>query len=432
MAREISKTGALTIGLVMVVAVFGCGPPESSPVVASDADAPAIPVDPTAIRPFTIDVPEEVLVDLHERIAQTRFPDEVGSDWTYGTDLAYLKELLTYWRETFDWRQHERRLNEFDQYKTQIDDLDIHFIHQRSPEADALPLLITHGWPSSIAEFTKIIGPLTDPVAHGGRAEDAFHVVAPSLPGYGFSDKPSEPGFGPERIADVNAALMARLGYERYGAQGGDFGSFISRWLAYKYPSQVVGLHLNYLTGGPPPGEDNPTSLLSPAELARTQQVQAFMSERSGYQAIQGTKPQTLGYSLNDSPAGLASWLLQIFRWCDCDGDIEAAFTKDELLTDATIYWVTETITSSTRLYYEVSHARPSGPLGRVEVPTAAAIFPLDVSMVPRPWAEAHYNITRWTEMARGGHFAALEEPELLVDDLRAFFRDFRASDLSP
>ena len=258
MAREISKTGALTIGLVMVVAVFGCGPPESSPVVASEADAAAIPVDPTAIRPFTIDVPEEVLVDLHERIAQTRFPDEVGSDWTYGTDLAYLKELLTYWRETFDWRQHERRLNEFDQYKTQIDDLDIHFIHQRSPEADALPLLITHGWPSSIAEFTKIIGPLTDPVAHGGRAEDAFHVVAPSLPGYGFSDKPSEPGFGPERIADVNAALMARLGYERYGAQGGDFGSFISRWLAYKIPIARRGSapqlpHRRAATGGGQP-----------------------------------------------------------------------------------------------------------------------------------------------------------------------------------
>ena len=338
------------------------------------------------------------------------------------------EELLTYWGETFDWREEERRLNQFDQYTTRIDGLDIHFIHQRSSEAHALPLLITHGWPSSIAEFAKIIGPLTDPVAHGGRAEDAFHVVAPSVPGYGFSDKPTEPGFGPDRIADINAELMARLGYERYGVQGGDFGSFISRWLAYTHATHVVGLHLNYLTGGPPPGGDAATEALSVAELKRMREIQAFMSERSGYQAIQGTKPQTLGYSLNDSPAGLVSWLLQIFRWCDCDGDIEAAFTKDELLTNATIYWATQTITSSTRLYYEVRHATPSGTLGRVEVPTAAAIFPYDVSMVPRPWADAYYNITRWTEMPHGGHFAALEQPDLLVDDLRAFFSDLRST----
>ena len=397
-----------------------------------EADGLATPVDPTAIRPFTIDVPEEVLVDLHERIAQTRFPDEIGSDWTYGTDLAYLKELLTYWRDTFDWRQHERRLNEFDQYKTRI----------RRPRHPLHPSAVTGGGRAPAADHARLA------LVHRRVHQDHWTADRPSLPrrtrggclprrgavaaGYGFSDKPSEPGFGPERIADVNAALMARLGYERYGAQGGDFGSFISPWLAYKHPSHVVGLHLNYLTGGPPPGEDNPTSLLSQAELAGMQKIRAFMSERSGYQAIQGTKPQTLGYSLNDSPAGLASWLLQIFRWCDCDGDIESAFTKDELLTDATIYWATETITSSTRLYYEVSHTRPSGPLGRVEVPTAAAIFPLDVSMVPRPWAKAHYNITRWTEMAHGGHFAALEEPELLVDDLRAFFRALRAPDLSP
>ena len=418
----------MKVGVVMLVTVaLGCAVPELPPVDdAGDADAPAVSLDPTAIRPFTIDVPDEVLADLQDWIAQTRFPDEIGTDWTYGTDLAYLKELLAYWGDTFDWREEERRLNQFDQYTTRIDGLDIHFIHQRSSEANALPLLITHGWPSSIAEFAKIIGPLTDPVAHGGRAEDAFHVVAPSVPGYGFSDKPTEPGFGPDRIADINAELMARLGYERYGAQGGDFGSFISRWLAYTHAPHVVGLHLNYLTGGPPPGGDNAAEALSGAELERMRQIQAFMSERSGYQAIQGTKPQTLGYGLNDSPAGLAAWLLQIFRWCDCDGDVEAVFTKDELLTNATIYWVTQTITSSTRLYYEVRHPTASRTLGRVEVPTAAAIFPHDVSMVPRPWAEAYYNITRWTEMAHGGHFAALEQPDLLVDDLRAFFRDLR------
>ena len=414
--------------VLLVTATLGCAVPVPPPVDTGDGDAPAVSLDTTAVRPFTIDVPDEVLVDLRDRIAQTRFPDEIGTDWSYGTDLAYLKELLTYWGETFDWRDEERRLNRFDQYTTRIDGLDIHFIHQRSLEADALPLLITHGWPSSIAEFAKIIGPLTDPVAHGGRAEDAFHVVAPSVPGFGFSDRPTEPGFGPDRIADINAELMARLGYERYGAQGGDFGSFISRWLAYTHAPHVVGLHLNYLTGGPPPGDDTATEMLSVAELERMRQVQAFMSERSGYQAIQGTKPQTLGYGLNDSPAGLAAWLLQIFRWCDCDGDIEVVFTKDELLTNATIYWATQTITSSTRLYYEARHATSAGTLGRVEVPTAAAIFPHDVSMVPRPWAEAYYNITRWTEMAHGGHFAALEQPDLLVDDLRAFFRDLRTA----
>ena len=368
-------TRAWAIGLVTAVAIWGCGAPEPPVAGAPGADAPAPVVDPDSIRPFTIQVPEDVLVDLRGRIARTRYPDEVGDDWTYGTDLAYLRELLAYWHDGFDWRDQESRLNAFDQYKTRIDGLDIHFIHQRSPEPNALPLLITHGWPSSFAEFSKIIGPLTDPVAHGGRAEDAFHVVAPSVPGFGFSDKPSEPGFGPERIADVNAELMARLGYERYGAQGGDFGSFISRWLTYRHAPHVVGLHLNYLTGGPPPGEGDATALLSSAELERMQAIREFMAERSGYQAIQGTKPQTLGYALNDSPAGLASWLLQIFRWCDCAGDIEAVFTKDEVLTNATIYWVTQTITSSTRLYYEVRHAPPSGPLGRVEVPTARPFF---------------------------------------------------------
>ena len=285
--------------MLLVTAALGCAVPVPPPVDTGDGDAAVASSDPTAVRPFSIAVPDEVLVDLRDRIARTRFPDEIGTDWRYGTDLAYLKELLTYWGETFDWREEERRLNRFDQYTTRIDGLDIHFIHQRSSEANALPLLITHGWPSSIAEFAKIIGPLTDPVAHGGRAEDAFHVVAPSVPGFGFSDRPTAPGFGPDRIADINAELMARLGYERYGAQGGDFGSFISRWLAYTHAPHVVGLHLNYLTGGPPPGGDDANAVLSAAELERMREVQAFMSERSGYQAIQSTKPQTLGYGLN-------------------------------------------------------------------------------------------------------------------------------------
>jgi len=421
----------VVVALVAVAAV-GCASPATEPAApVDDAAAAEVPVDPTAIRPFTINVPEAVLDDLRARLGRTRLPDQLdGVGWDYGTDLDYLTELIAYWRDEFDWREQERRLNQFDQFKTRIDDLDIHFIHQRSPEADAIPLIITHGWPGSIAEFTKIIGPLTDPVAHGGNAEDAFHVVAPSIPGYGFSDKPRSPGFGPEQIAEVNAALMARLGYERYGIQGGDWGSIISSRHAFNHPEQTIGLHLNMLIGGPPPGGD-PTDGVPPEELARSQARRSFYTTaESGYSQIQGTKPQTLGYALNDSPAGQAAWIVEKFRaWCDCNGDPESIFTKDEMLTNITIYWVTQTATSSARLYYESSRAPTSGPIGRIEVPTGAAIFPYELFITPRKWAEASYNITHWTEMPRGGHFAAMEQPELFVEDLRTFFRPLRSGE---
>jgi len=421
----------VVVALVAVAAV-GCASPATEPAApVDDAAAAEVPVDPTAIRPFTINVPEAVLDDLRARLGRTRLPDQLdGVGWDYGTDLDYLTELIAYWRDEFDWREQERRLNQFDQFKTRIDDLDIHFIHQRSPEADAIPLIITHGWPGSIAEFTKIIGPLTDPVAHGGNAEDAFHVVAPSMPGYGFSDKPRSPGFGPEQIAEVNAALMARLGYERYGIQGGDWGSIISSRHAFNHPEQTIGLHLNMLIGGPPPGGD-PTDGVPPEELARSQARRSFYTTaESGYSQIQGTKPQTLGYALNDSPAGQAAWIVEKFRaWCDCNGDPESIFTKDEMLTNITIYWVTQTATSSARLYYESSRAPTSGPIGRIEVPTGAAIFPYELFITPRKWAEATYNITHWTEMPRGGHFAAMEQPELFVEDLRTFFRPLRSGE---
>jgi len=421
----------VVVALVAVAAV-GCASPATEPAApVDDAAAAEVPVDPTAIRPFTINVPEAVLDDLRARLGRTRLPDQLdGVGWDYGTDLDYLTELIAYWRDEFDWREQERRLNQFDQFKTRIDDLDIHFIHHRSPEADAIPLIITHGWPGSIAEFTKIIGPLTDPVAHGGNAEDAFHVVAPSIPGYGFSDKPRSPGFGPEQIAEVNAALMARLGYERYGIQGGDWGSIISSRHAFNHPEQTIGLHLNMLIGGPPPGGD-PTDGVPPEELARSQARRSFYTTaESGYSQIQGTKPQTLGYALNDSPAGQAAWIVEKFRaWCDCNGDPESIFTKDEMLTNITIYWVTQTATSSARLYYESSRAPTSGPIGRIEVPTGAAIFPYELFITPRKWAEASYNITHWTEMPRGGHFAAMEQPELFVEDLRTFFRPLRSGE---
>ena len=345
--------------------------------------------------------------------------------------MDYLRELVTYWREEYDWREQERQLNQFDHFKTRIDDLDIHFIHQRSPEENALPLLILHGWPGSIVEFMKMIGPLTDPVAHGGRAEDAFHVVVPSLPGYGFSERPREPGMGPEQIADINAQLMARLGYDRYGTQGGDWGAVVSRWIAYKDAEHVAGLHLNFVMAGPPAGAANPMEGVAPEELQRMRERQASLTDATGYTQIQGTKPQTLGYGLNDSPAGLAAWIVEKFHaWCDCQGDVESIFTKDELLTNIMLYWVTETATSAARLYYESRREAGAGlltaPPGRIEVPTGAALFPYEFTIPPRRWAEAHYNITRWTEMAQGGHFAAFEQPELLLEDVRAFYRDLR------
>lgn len=397
----------------------------AAPAAAQEENAAE---DPEAVRPFTIDVPDEVLVDLRERLARTRLPDDLpGTAWDYGTDREYLEELLAYWRDEFDWRSQEWLLNGFDHFKTDIDGLDVHFIHQRSPHEDALPLVITHGWPGSIMEFYKIIPLLVDPTNYGGDAADAFHVVAPSIPGYGFSDKPAGRGWNPEKMAEVIGKLMERLGYDRYGTQGGDWGSIISRWQAVQHPDRVVGVHLNMVTAGPPAGVEDPAAGVPPEELARTRERQEFFADERGYSNIQGTKPQTLGYGLNDSPAGLAAWIVEKFRtWCDCGGDVESQFTKDELLTNVTIYWATQTITSSTRIYYESRRTPASREMGYIETPVGCAIFPKELFIPPRAWAEAAYNVTHWTEMPRGGHFAALEEPELLTEDVRKFFRDLR------
>ena len=425
----------LQIGFVLLALAVGCAPADDAApddgAMAETADG--APVDPVAVRPFIIDVPQMVLDDLQTRLEQTRLPDQLdGAGWDYGTELDYFTEFLTYWRDEFDWRAAEARLNEFDQFKTVLDGLDTHFIHQRSPEPDAMPVIITHGWPGSIAEFTKIIGPLTDPVAHGGDAADAFHVVAPSMPGYGFSDKPTQRGFGPEQIAEVGAALMERLGYDRYGIQGGDWGSIVSRWHAFNYPDRALGLHLNMLVGGRPPEGEDPSS---PEEIERSRSRSSFYlgavgvpnTAENAYAQIQSTKPQTVGYALHDSPSGQAAWIVEKFRaWCDCDGDAESVFTRDELLTNIMIYWVTGTATSSARLYYESGSAPTSRPMGYIEVPTGAAIFPYELFITPRAWAETAYNIVHWTEMERGGHFAAMEQPEAFVEDLRTFFRPLR------
>ena len=383
--------------------------------------------DPARVVPFTIRVPDAVLADLKARLARPRLPDPLQADWTYGTDLAYLKELVTYWRDTFDWRAQERKLNQFEQFTTNIDGLNIHFIHRRSKQANAFPLIITHGWPGSFVEFTKIIGPLTDPVANGGRADEAFDVVIPSIPGFAFSDKPGAPGYDPARIAVMEAKLMARLGYQKYGAQGGDWGAIINTQLALHDSAHLAGLHINMCGAPAPPGAD-PNAGLSEAEIARLKVRQTFQAEETGYQQIQGTKPQTLGVALNDSPAGLAAWIVEKFRaWCDCDGNPDRIFTKDELLTNITLYWVTQTAASSARIYYESRHPTSPAANRKIEVPTACADFPKEVIWSPRSYVALRYNLVRWTPMPKGGHFAAFEQPELLVNDVRAFFRQIRA-----
>ena len=389
-------------------------------------DAAAQSGNPDAIVPFKIQVPNAVLTDLRQRLSQARFPDELtGTGWNYGTDLTYLKQLVVYWRDRYDWRAQERRLNQLPQFTTRIDGLDIHFVHWRSTAPNAMPLVIIHGWPGSFLEFVKISDLLVNPGRHGGTDADAFHVVAVSLPGYGFSGKPREPGFSPERMGAVVATLMKRLGYERYGVQGGDWGSVVGRMVALNDAPHVAGLHLNFCTAGPPAGAANPNEGVPPAQLARVRERQAAMQNELAYFQIQSTKPQTLGYGLNDSPVGLAAWIVEKFRaWCDCGGDVERKFTKDELLNNVMVYWLTQTITSSTRIYFENRVA--TAPQRKVEVPVACAIFPKDLLVSTERWMAAQNNLVRWTDMPRGGHFAAMEEPELLAEDVRTFFRPLR------
>ncbi len=377
---------------------------------------------------FRIQVADSVLIDLRERLARTRWPDQIdGAGWDYGTELSYIRELCAYWQSSFDWRKQEALLNGFPQFTADINGLRMHFLHIRSPHANALPLIITHGWPGSIFEFYKIIGPLTEPEKYGGRAEDAFHVVAPSMPGYGFSSAPRELGFHIRRVAETNIALMEALGYTRYGAQGGDWGSVASAWAAHLAPKHVCGAHMN-MTLGRKPEDPAKANALTPEEAKRLDAARKFRLIETGYQAIQGSKPQTLGYGLTDSPSGLAAWIVEKFRtWSDCNGHVESRFTKDELLANIMIYWINGNIASSTRLYYETFKAGMFGaPPGRTEVPSGFALFPRELVRLPRSWAEEAFNVVHWTEQPRGGHFAALEEPGLLVDDVRNFFRPLR------
>ena len=382
-----------------------------------------------AMQPFKVEVPETTLKDLRERLANTRWPDEIpDSGWDYGANAAYIKQLVEYWRNQFNWRAQERAINAFAHFRVNVDGLGIHLIHERGKGPNPLPIIITHGWPSSFFEMLKIIPLLTDPASHGGDPVDAFDVIVPSMPGYGFSDRPRQRGIDPSKISDLWARLMTEtLGYQRFAAQGGDWGARVTARLGFAHPDEVVGIHVTSVAATPPylgPGSRE----LSEAERGLLSERERWAQAEGGYSHIQGTKPQTLAYGLNDSPAGLAAWIVEKFRtWSDCDGDAERRFTKDELLTNVTIYWVTQTISSSTRLYYESQHHPWSFKRGeRIKVPCAVALFPKELSHPPREWAERSYNVQRWTPMPRGGHFAALEEPELLAEDIRAFFRPLR------
>jgi epoxide hydrolase len=378
-----------------------------------------------AIERYQIRVEDSVLEDLRSRLAQSRFPDQIeGAGWEYGVPTDYLRELVAYWRDKYDWRAHEARLNELPHYRTRIDGQSIHFVHARSKHADALPLLIVHGWPGSIVEFLEIIAPLTDPGAHGGRASDAFHVIAPSLPGYGFSEPTRTRGWDPWRIARAFVELIGRLDYPRYATQGGDWGSQIATRIAALDPERCIALHTNMPLADPPKDAVE----LSDADKADLAAMQQFAREESGYAQEQGTKPQTLGAALNDSPAGMLAWIVEKLRsWSDCDGDPERVFTRDQMITNVMLYWVTQTITSSARLYWELQH---SGSQGRapayVGIPTGVARYPKEVIRFPRSWVERCYRVTHWVDMPRGGHFAAMEQPGLFVDDLRSFFRTVR------
>jgi pimeloyl-ACP methyl ester carboxylesterase len=379
--------------------------------------------------PFTIQIPDATLADLCARLDRVRWPDEIpGAGWQYGTDLTYLRQLVDYWRTQYDWRVHEVRLNAFQQFTVPLSEVDVHFIHQPGVGPAPLPLLLLHGWPGSVWEFQKLLPLLTDPARFGGDARDAFTVVAPSLPGYAFSHRPHQPRLNRVAMADLFAALMTEaLGYRRFAAQGGDIGALVTMRLAAAYPTHLYGIHLNFLGGV----RREVTRPEGPTDEERQyfEALQHWQTEETGYQWIQGTKPQTLAYGLTDSPVGLAAWIVEKFRsWSDCGGEVERCFTKDELLTAVMLYWATGAINSSFWPYYTTRHGDWSvANSPRIDVPTAYLDFPCEIVRPPRSMAEQVLNIQRWTTMAKGGHFAALEQPEALAVDIRAFFRSSRA-----
>ena len=393
----------------------------------------ALMADTTEVRPFSVKVPEDELIELRRRLGATRWPDrETVTDRSEGVQLAKLQDLVRYWGTDYDWRKAEAKLNFRPQFMIEIDGLDIHFMHVRSPHPNALPLIMTHGWPGSLFEMLKVIDPLTNPTAHGGREEDAFHLVVPSMPGFGFSEKPKGTGWNPDRIARAWTELMGRLGYDRFVSQGGDWGSVVSDAMARQGPPGLLGIHVNMpatvpaeiatalAAGGPPPAG------LSGDERAAYQQMDALYQRGSGYAGMMLTRPQTIGYSLADSPAGLAAWFYDKFAdWTDSGGDPERALTRDEMLDDVTLYWLTNSGTSSARLYWENNASNFNAV--DVSVPTAVTVFPGEIYQAPRSWTErAYHQLIYYNRVDKGGHFAAWEQPELFSSEVRAAFRPLR------
>ena len=377
-----------------------------------------------AIEPFRIHASDEELDDLRRRLRATRWPDpEPVDDWSQGIPLSYVQDVCAYWADGYDWRKREALLNQHPQFTTEIEGVDIHFVHVRSPREDAIPLVVTHGWPGSVVEFQKVIGPLTDPAAHGGDPGDAFHLVCPSLPGYGFSGKPTTTGWGVQKIADAWSALMQRLGYPRYVAQGGDWGAMVTTCIGMQDPEHCRQIHLN-MPIVPPDGDT--MGDLTEKEKAALASIQHYQQWDSGYSKQQSTRPQTLGYGLADSPAGQAAWILEKYwSWTDRTGHPEDFFTRDELLDNVMIYWLTNTGASSGRLYWE-SFAQPA--VGEMQVPVGCSIYPNEIFRASERWARKHFGekLVYWNELEKGGHFAAFERPEDFVAEVRAGFRRLR------
>jgi epoxide hydrolase len=381
-----------------------------------------------AITPFQIAISDAELTDLRDRLGRTRWPEaETVEDWSQGIPLAYVQELCEYWRTGYDWRAREAALNAHPQFRTTLqgdgdEPLGIHFIHARSPEPNAFPLVLTHGWPGSTVEFMKMVGPLTDPVAHGGNAEDAFHVVVPSLPGYGFSDKPTRTGWGTPRVAAAWDELMVRLGYDRYGAQGGDWGSAVTTRIGAQNLGHCVGIHVNFVVA--PPGPEHLADITDAEQIALGK-FGHYQEHDSGYSKQQSTRPQTVGYGLVDSPAGQLAWIIEKFwAWTDNNGSPEDALTRDEMLDNVMLYWLNGAGASSARMYWESFNSFVGQT---VEIPTGISQFPKEIMSCSQRWAERIYtDIRHWAELDRGGHFAAFEQPELLTNEIRTFFRHVR------
>jgi pimeloyl-ACP methyl ester carboxylesterase len=420
--REFLRAAAASSGAAILSGEF---PPATAHASTDKVAELMLPPATKAVTPFEVHVPEAPLDDLKRRLADTRWPNkEPVADWSQGVPLAKARVLVEYWRTRYDWRRVERSLNALPQFRTQLDGLGVHFIHVQSKHESALPIVLTHGWPGSVLEFLQVIAPMVDPTAHGGEPDDAFHVVIPSLPGFGFSDKPTEPGWRLPRIASAWAGLMQRLGYSRYVAQGGDWGAGVASWMAKQRPPGLAAIHLNLPVLFPPPPP--PPGGYTAAEQGVLAQLGKYASDGSGYAAIQSTRPQTLGYGLADSPVGQAMWIYEKFQgWSDNKGDPAEAISVDHMLDDITLYWLTDTAASSARLYYE-SFGKDFVRMP-LELPVAVSIFRGDFFNPPKTWGDQTYSkLFYWNEVPKGGHFAALEQPELFVGELRKAFRQVR------